>query len=104
MLLPELMASTSSNASLRFGQDGRNVGRRFSNEGLSAHYHSVSHTIGGPAFAPTSQDVRDEVPLPPAIRSITMMRGLTEVTNRLDHRSDNDPNRLSTADRYNIST
>lgn len=89
------------NASVRFGQDGRNSGRRFSNEGLTTHYHAVSHTKSGPVFVPTTQDVRDDVPLPPAIRSITMMRGLTEVTNRLDHRFDNDHSRLSTTDRYN---
>jgi hypothetical protein len=73
------------NTSLRFG---RPTEWRLPTNSGRLHLHSENHHLplrsdSGDAVA--SQDMRDDVLLPPATRSTTVMRGLTEVTNCMEY-------------------
>ena len=78
------------NSSLRFGLDSRKTEWRVpaaiptDNGWLHSEnqHHAVRCVPGGAA---SSQDARDDVRLPPTMRSSSVMRGLSEVTNYLEY-------------------
>ena len=91
--------------SLCLGQGGRSAQSRVSSSSRSVYFpSSISQATGDLSTTPESQDVRDDVALPPAVRSTHMVRGLSEMTNRLEQRFAGDTRRLWGARRYNDYT
>lgn len=76
------------NTPQRFGHDGCPTEWRVPTNSGRLHLHSENQHQSLrrlPGRAAVSQDMRDDVLLPPAIRSATVLRGLAEVTNCLEY-------------------